>query len=50
LTYREIQAWSELTATAIRPAEVSLIRQIDRAYLSGLAEVRELAQLERQQK
>lgn len=37
LTFAEISAWSSLTGTVIRPAEVRLLKAMDLAYLKANA-------------
>jgi hypothetical protein len=36
LEYREVQAWSELTATPIRPIEVQMLMSMDGAFRAAV--------------
>lgn len=47
ISYSEIDVWSRLTQTQIRPEEVRLLTEIDEAYLAELSRVMELARQEK---
>lgn len=47
ISYADIDVWSRLTRTAIRPEEVRLLTSMDDAYLAELSRVRELARQEK---
>jgi hypothetical protein len=49
LSFSEIEAWSRVTATPVRPIEARMMVDMDNAYLSACAEVRGIAERERRE-